>query len=555
MIVRPDPRLRVVSCTAPFLTLMTRLLLAGVLTFLAGCETFDAPPEEAETTGIQTTSGWSKKSSKSAKVAKPVKPGLFKNFRNFLADGTECHASWWTAPELQPDLWERLRKNYQFKTYKNDRVAVQRNWYVKNQGYLNRVSARANRYLYHITVELEKRNMPGELALLPIVESAYNPYAYSTSKASGLWQFIPGTAKHLGMEMNWWYDDRRDVVAATDNALNYLEFLRDHYNGDWLKALAAYNAGWGAIDRAVAKNKAKGLPTDYWNLDVPEETQAYVPKMLALAQISKSPDDYGIYWAYIPDLPYFAEVSTTKQIDIPLAADAVDISIDELYLLNPGLSRWSTPPGKQSRLLVPIDQANDLQEFLANNSGSSLMGSSNNRDHSNPLFKEMESKVAARPQTVSTGSRKYKVQRGDTWSTLASDAGISPNELQKLNRTSGYKPLKVGQTLTLPGKSERVEKTAKASEASNKKTDKIKKTKGKKNTGDATISGETPDNSDSAGIKEKQTGSGSYTVKKGDTLMAISRSQRVSVDDLARWNGINKNKHSLKLGQKIKLQP
>lgn len=510
------------------------LLMALLWLSLPGCQYLGEVPD-----------GWdpddSPKASSHARRQPGTSPGLFKRFtRSFMTDGSECWASWWTAPRLQPDVWARLQRHYQLKVVKNDRVNTELSWYVNNQAYLNRVSARASRYLYHVANELEKRNLPGELALLPIVESAYNPYAYSTSSASGLWQFIPGTAKHLGMNMNWWYDDRRDIVHATNNALNYLTFLRDHYDGDWLKALAAYNAGWGTIDRAVAKNKSRGLPTDYWNLDVPDETKAYVPKMLALTQLSRHPKDYGIYWDYIPDLPYFAAVTSTRQMDIQLAADSLSIDANELYLLNPGLSRWATPPGKPFSILVPIDQANDLQEYIAN--GGRMMGSTSNRDHANPLFKEMENKVALRPSASrasgkQTGGGSYKVKRGDTWWSVAKTVGISSSELQRLNGMSSPEPLKLGQTLVVPGKG--------------KSTDAQASKKGVKDTISPTGKSK---NSKQKNAKRGNS-KGSHRVGAGDTLMSISRAYGVDVDDLAKWNGINKNKYTLKIGQPVKLQP
>lgn len=242
-----------------------------------------------------------------------------------------CVVDWEKAPPLPPDVWSRIQSRYQLKYQPNNpRITTERNWYANHQAYLNRTSGRASRYIYHVANELEKRNLPGELALLPIVESAYNPFAYSRSRASGLWQFIPGTAKHLNMDIDWWYDQRRDVPGATKYALDYLVFLRNHYDGDWLKALAAYNAGWGTIDKAVARNKAKGLPTDYWSLDVPAETAAYVPKLLALAQITQNPYAYGVHWAYIPDLPYFSNITLSQPIDIAHAASLAGISSDEI---------------------------------------------------------------------------------------------------------------------------------------------------------------------------------------------------------------------------------
>ncbi|HQQ63176.1 MAG TPA: transglycosylase SLT domain-containing protein [Pseudomonadales bacterium] len=362
------------------------------------------------------------------------------------SDGLMCPADWHRAPALQPDLWDRITKNYSFKPINNDRIVTERNWYASHQAYLNRMSGNASRYLYYVESELERRKLPSELALLPIVESAYNPFAYSNSQASGLWQFIPSTAKHLEMSMNWWYDGRRDIVASTDNALDYLVFLRDHYDGDWLKALAAYNAGWGTIDRAVAKNKAKGLATDYWSLDVPAETRAYVPKLLALAQLSKHPETYGVHWAYIPNLPYFAPVNIGEQLDVMLAADMAKINTDELYLLNPGINRGSTPPGANYPLLVPIDQANDLQERLAGFGSESRLQWAHAM--TNPHFKEIEDKDLRKQQVLS--GRNYLIQSGDTLAAVSRKTRVSVADIKRLNNMGDKDPLILGQRLALP---------------------------------------------------------------------------------------------------------
>jgi membrane-bound lytic murein transglycosylase D len=374
------------------------------------------------------------------------------------SDGLMCPAEWRRAPALQPDLWHRITANYAFKPINNDRIVTERNWYANHQIYLNRMSNNASRYLYYVESELERRQLPSELALLPIVESAYNPFAYSSSQASGLWQFIPSTAKHLSMDMNWWYDGRRDIVTSTDNALNYLVFLRDHYDGDWLKALAAYNAGWGTIDRAVAKNKAKGLPIDYWSLDVPAETKAYVPKLLALAQISKNPQAYGVHWAYIPNLPYFAPVSVSDQLDVTLAADMASVNTDELYLLNPGINRGATPPGGNYHFLVPIDQANDLQERLATLDTSK--GLQWTQPITNPRFKEIEDKETRKQQILS--GRNYQIQSGDTFSIVSKKTNVSVADIKRLNNMGDKDPLILGQRIALPPLPKPVAKIAKA---------------------------------------------------------------------------------------------
>ena len=449
------------------------------------------------------------------------------------SDGKQCRANWQKAPPLQPDLWDRVQRRYELpNSSTNPRIVTERNWYANHQAYLDRMSGRAARYLYHVANKLEERQLPGELALLPIVESSYNPFALSRSQASGLWQFIPSTAKHLKMDMNWWFDARRDIPESTDTALDYLIFLRDHYNGDWLKALAAYNAGWGTIDRAVEKNRARGLPTDYWNLDVPAETRAYVPKLLALAQISRDPEAYGVHWAYIPDLPYFTEVRIPGQMDIAHAADMANISSDELHLLNPGISRWVTPPGGPHRLLVPVDQANEFAERIASldNSGSTLFASAQ-QDRmmtANPMVQEMERKATAR-QAIPAGARSYTIKAGDTLWSVAKREGVSADEIRRLNKMGNDTPLRLGDKLALPRKGKTVASNSSSPVSSGKAAP------GK------------PVASKAAGGKT------TYKVQSGDTLMAIARKHKLDVNDLARWNALDKNRATLKPGQLLTL--
>lgn len=522
-------------------------VLAALLLALAGCETM---PSDGS----------------------PGKKHFFSIFSyNIRSNGKQCMAEWTKAPPLAPGLWQRVEARYQLpNSTTNPRIITERNWYTAHQSYLDRMSARSSRYLYYVAGQLEARNLPGELALLPIVESAYNPFAVSTSNASGLWQFIPSTAKHLNMEMNWWYDARRDVPAATDSALNYLVFLRDHYDGDWLKALAAYNAGWGTIDKAVAKNKARGLPTDYWNLDVPAETRAYVPKLLALAQISKDPSAYGVSWAYIPDLPYFAEVRFRGQMDVAFAADLAKVDSDELYQLNPGISRWATPPGGPYRLLVPIDQADELQEGIASLNASQLMPTPSYayENTANPRVQEMEAKMSSRasqakskPTNVATpsssaarqtGSRTYVVKKGDTVWSVAKKAGTTPDALRKSNKLANNAALKPGQKLTVPGSTEPTNVSSGSSTriaANDKATTHLKTA----NPQSASRVSQTFKPASKVDDNNAAKGKASYTVKSGDTLMAISRKYSLNVNDIARWNGLNKNQAALKPGQNLTL--
>ena len=240
-----------------------------------------------------------------------------------------------TAPT---SLWQRIRNGFGLPDIASPLVREQEEWFANRPDYIKRTVARSSRYLYYIVEEVEKRGMPSEIALLPIIESAYNPVAYSRAHASGIWQFIPSTGKLYGLQQNFWYDGRRDVMAATNAALDYLEKLYDMF-GSWDLALASYNWGEGAVARAIAKNLAKGLPTDYQSLTMPNETRYYIPKLQAVKNIIANPAQYGIELAEVPNQPYFVAVTTTKHIDVKLAAKLADVPLDEFVSLNPGYSR------------------------------------------------------------------------------------------------------------------------------------------------------------------------------------------------------------------------
>lgn len=264
------------------------------------------------------------------------------------------------------DLWGRIRQGYQLSPRKEShRVHRQLDWYIRHPEHISKVEQHARPYLHHIVEELEKRDMPLELALLPVVESAYRPYAHSPGSAAGIWQFIPSTGKMYGLKQTWWYDGRRDILASTDAALDYLESLSEQFDGDWELALAAYNAGSGAVRRAIRKNQRSGKPTDYWSLDLPGETKRYVPRLLALAEIVQTPEEYGIRLSRIPDKPFFESVEIDTQLDLPLAAELAGIDIEMLYRLNPGYNRWATDPQGPHRILLPLERVDEFNAKLS----------------------------------------------------------------------------------------------------------------------------------------------------------------------------------------------
>ncbi len=206
--------------------------------------------------------------------------------------------------------------------------------------------------------------MPLELALLPVVESAFNPVAYSRSRASGLWQFIPSSGKHYGLEQNWWIDERRDVIEATQAALTYLEYLNRYFGGDWFLAIAAYNGGEGTVSSAVRRNQQRGLPTDFFSLELRAETRDYVPKLLAISRIVRNPEAYGLQFAAIPNQPYFEMVDPGRQVHLDEAADLAGITRDDMFALNPGFNRMTTPPKGPHRLLLPIPNAETFRQAM-----------------------------------------------------------------------------------------------------------------------------------------------------------------------------------------------
>lgn len=270
------------------------------------------------------------------------------------------------AKQHHDDLWVLIKDELTFDRHVNKRnVKDKIAWFARNQEYINRVADRAQPYLFHIISRLKERDMPLELALLPIVESAYHPFAYSPSRASGIWQFIPGTGKRYGLKQNWWYDGRRDIVAATEAALDYLEMLHKRFNGNWFHALAAYNTGEGNVEKAIKRNRRAGKKIDFWSLRLPRETRSYVPSLLAIAEVLKHTEKYNISFKAIANKPHFENINIASQIDLATVSSLSGLSIDEVYTLNPGFSRWATDPKGPHRLLIPVDKAKDFKQKLA----------------------------------------------------------------------------------------------------------------------------------------------------------------------------------------------
>lgn len=388
------------------------------------------------------------------------------------------------TPIEQLDLLDRIRNNFKLDLEQNNRrIHSQLSWFLRNPNYLTRTFNRASRYLYHVVNEVEKRGLPMELALLPFVESAYNPFAYSHGRASGLWQFIPGTGKIYGLEQDWWYDGRRDVLASTEAALNYLSYLNDLFDGNWLHALAAYNSGSGRVRSAIRKNLKRNKNTDFWSLDLPKETRAYVPKLIALSKVVLSPQEYQIEFPVVPDQPYFKKVDIGAQIDLAQAALMAEIDISEIYQLNPGFNQWASSPLGPHRLLIPIEKA--------------------------ALFKE---NLKSLPPEQRISWHRYSVKTGDSLIKIAKKFNTTPMLIKDINHLRSNL-IKIKQKLLIPIAS-------KASKYYNLSQDNRLHKK------QATIQA------------KKGTDKISYKVKSGDTMWDLSRAHKVGVRELSRWNGM-----------------
>ena len=333
------------------------LLIASVL---AGCATTHSTQNALEYPMVP--------SKKSAPAVRPHPVDLAPSetsAQSSTPTASEGGLSTYTVSASYTDLVSRLRDGYALPEVEDPAIDRQIKFYTSKPQYLDRTFARGERYFYYVVQELEARHMPMELALLPIIESGYNPYAYSRAKAAGIWQFITPTATRHQVRVNWWQDGRRDIMDSTRAALDYLGELHAMFNGDWLLAIAAYNCGEMAVMRSVQRNAAAGLPTDFWHVKLPAETRGYVPSLLAMAKLVRNPEAYGLDFEPIPNKPYFARVEVGGQIDLRVASAILNISDEEMHALNPAFNRWATDPEGPFHLLVPASSARAFAETVA----------------------------------------------------------------------------------------------------------------------------------------------------------------------------------------------
>jgi membrane-bound lytic murein transglycosylase D len=275
------------------------------------------------------------------------------------------------APTLRPhqatgNVWDVLRKEFSLNhEVTRAEVQTQIRYLASHPNYVQDLARKSEPYIYHIVTEIKKRHLPGEIALIPMIESSFDPFAYSGAGAAGLWQLMPGTGTELGLKQDWWYDGRRSIGPSTNAALNYLAYLKDYFNSDWILAFAAYDYGEGALSKIIASSHQTRDRPSFWSLNVPQETKAYIPRLLALAEVIQYPERYHLRLPEIAHTPYFEEVNIGSQIDLNHAAKLAGISYKELIKLNPGFNRWATAPYQPFKLLIPADRVDDFSRKLA----------------------------------------------------------------------------------------------------------------------------------------------------------------------------------------------
>ncbi len=337
--------------------------------------------------------------------------------------------------EPYDDLWERIRQGF---TLPQPAPPSKGSWPGLRQAYLDQLAERARPYLHHIVVEVERRAMPTEIVLLPIIESAYRPEAYSPSHAAGIWQLIPGTGKRFGLRQSAWYDGRRDVLASTGAALDYLEILHDLFKGDWLHALAAYNCGEKTVQTAIHRNRRAGRSTSFWSLDLPAETKKFVPKLLAMSSIVAAPAEYNVSLKPIANKPYVSEVEIGAPIRLARAAALAQMSVAELRRLNPGVIQDTTGPTGPHRLALPVKNADILKRKIAHSVRPPLPVAGA------PHF--LAAVLAVKPRRAGV---RHTIRAGDSLSLIANQYRVSVRQILRWNRINQRKVLLPGTVLLI----------------------------------------------------------------------------------------------------------
>ena len=394
-------------------------------------------------------------------------------------------------PDISIDLWERIRRGFGMQDLQIDLVQDREQWYAQRPDYIQRMTARSSKYLYHIVEELERRHMPTELALLPFIESAFNPQAVSSARASGMWQFMPRTGKDFDLKQNAFRDDRRDVLASTRAALDYLQKLYAMF-GDWHLALAAYNWGEGNVSKSMARNQRQGAPVAYTDLRMPAETRLYVPKLQAMKNVVANPQALGVNLPSIPNHPYFQAVRLPRDMDVALIAKLAEVPVEDFKALNPSAHRPVMLAAGTPRILLPWDNAEIFQR---------------NTDKYAGRLASWTAWVAPKTMKVSEAAQRF---------------GMAEDELRSINKIPPRMMIKAGSALLVP-------RSAKQQ---------------------ADVSSKVADNGQLTLTPEQVLRKQFIKARKKDSLELIAKRYKVSVEQLAQWNNLSKTS-ALKPGQKL----
>jgi membrane-bound lytic murein transglycosylase D len=493
-------------------SLLAKLLILATFLVVSGCS--DAPKEPVD---ISYSNGGVEQPISSAK---PASRGFFrKKLKNLFT--------------RQNTVWERMLSLYAMPEYNNERIDQELSWYLSHPDYIARIQERAAPYIHLILDEIEAKNLPGELALLPAVESAFIPEAYSRSAASGLWQFIPATGRLYGLEQNSWYDGRRDVYASTVAATTFLKDLGEEFNGDYCLALASYNYGKGNIGKAIMRNEYSGLPTDYWSLSLPKETMDYVPRLLAVAKLFANAEAYNIKLQNIPNKAYCEVVNVGSQLDLDKAAELANTPLGHIMKLNPGFKKATTSPYGPHHLLIPKDRVPSFkknlaqlpyyervnqrrveEDLLADKIRENEIIAKKTREEEDRAENQRRREIISsnRYYHGSSSTQNYKVRNGESLTYIAQKYGTTVSAIKQTNHMA-RSSVNAGSYLKVPV-------------SQNASIRAVSKEKG------------------------KASNSQVYTVKKGDTFFNISKRFAVSRSDIASWNKISPNSN-VRLGQRL----
>ncbi len=393
---------------------------------------------------------------------------------------------------IENNLWHYIANRSKLKPRNQRDIFWHIDWFKKNPDYLTRVTKRAKPYLYLITKEVEQAGLPIEVALLPIVESAYYPFSYSAGTASGLWQFIPSTGRLYGLKEDWWYDDRRDVMKSTRSAIKYLKNLSKLFNGDYLLAVAAYNSGPGRVQKAIKKNKKRGKKADFWNLDLPTETKGYVPRLLAVSELIKNPKKYGQTLTPVDNKPVLGKVVLDSQYDLALISDWTGLDLEQIYTLNPGLKRWATPNIDNHVLLLPVEKISLFNQQL--------------KDY---------------PKDMRIEWIRHKIQPGESLSLLAKKFNTTLNQIKDINQLKSN-TIRAGDYLIVP-------------------VSQVDQTR-------YTLS---EDQREKRRMEAKKPGEKLvHKVTKGESLWSIARIYQVTIRQIIKWNHLS-NDTPLQVGKRL----